>query len=446
MSGDPPKDDDFDVEGFFRSRMVREAGFEEEQAFFDQNDDPLLSPTYLKATQEYRAEHPTSYYELKANGHFQFDNGEAKAPPVEAFETIRASSWAGVEVPEQKWLEGRQIIPIGNVTLVTGSGGVGKTTHVLQLLAGCAIRGAWLGYPVNQDGRGTALLYSGEEPPHVIHRHLDNICRRDNIDMASLANLHIIDTVDEPGLFTTPKGKTGVVEPTSNYWRLKATVELVKPDIIAVDNRGQILEGDENSRVIAHQTMTGLIRLARHNDCAVMLLAHPSMSGTDSGLSGSTAWYAAARAQLNITRPVDPQSGKEDTAALERVIEVKKNQYGKQGGLINTIWDDGIYRCTDAAFQRAGFDIGAQDRMERLFWKLLMLHNSQKIRVSAEPRAKQMYAPALFSIHPQGERKPVKAYKLAMEALLAKGTIEQVNYGYKSRGTLHLIVSGNCNF
>jgi RecA-family ATPase len=61
-----------------------------------------------------------------------------------------------------------------------------------------------------------------------------------------------------------------------------------------------MFSGDENSRPQSRQFIGLLKRLARKHDCAFLLLAHPSLTGlnTGSGMSGSTGWNNAVRSRL----------------------------------------------------------------------------------------------------------------------------------------------------
>ena len=65
--------------------------------------------------------------------------------------------------------------------------------------------------------------------------------------------------------------------------------------------------GDENSRPQAQEFIGLLKRLARKQNCALLLLAHPSLSGmaTGTGMSGSTAWSNSVRSRLYLERGED---------------------------------------------------------------------------------------------------------------------------------------------
>ena len=62
-------------------------------------------------------------------------------PQIEILDPIR---WQDLPVPERRWLVVDQI-PMHNVTLLGGDGGLGKSIIVLQLMAACALERRWLG-------------------------------------------------------------------------------------------------------------------------------------------------------------------------------------------------------------------------------------------------------------------------------------------------------------
>jgi hypothetical protein len=76
--------------------------------------------------------------------------------------------------------------------------------------------------------------------------------------------------------------------------------------------------------------------------CTVLLLAHPSASGMNSGEGGgfSVAWSNSVRSRLYLRRPksTDPEAIKD-----RRILEVRKSNYGPDGGTIPLIWQHGCF-------------------------------------------------------------------------------------------------------
>ena len=67
--------------------------------------------------------------------------------------------------------------------------------------------------------------------------------------------------------------------------------------VVVLDSLHDVFSGDEIRRSQARQFIQGLREIAREIDGAVILTAHPSLSGRNSGTgeSGSTAWNNSVR-------------------------------------------------------------------------------------------------------------------------------------------------------
>ncbi len=81
---------------------------------------------------------PTPFYE-----NLNKANGEA---PAASLSVIFPPDWHCVAVPERKWVVDK-LLPLDNVTMLSGDGGLGKSQLALQLLINAAVSRHWLGYP-----------------------------------------------------------------------------------------------------------------------------------------------------------------------------------------------------------------------------------------------------------------------------------------------------------
>jgi RecA-family ATPase len=82
----------------------------------------------------------------RRNGHSPFIvNG--RPADLQPLPYIDPLEWDGKEVPERRWIAA-DLIPEGNVTMLGGDGGLGKSTLALQLMAASALGKPWLGVPV----------------------------------------------------------------------------------------------------------------------------------------------------------------------------------------------------------------------------------------------------------------------------------------------------------
>ena len=291
----------------------------------------------------------------------------AKLPPLPR---IKASSFAGKPAPERRFVDKRHFFLADDLNYFSGAGAIGKTTIGLQLLAAYAHRderAMWLGALLNE--YGPALIYSAEEDADELNRRLTAICAFEGWDLADLDRLEIIDmSVDEQKalLVADPKNKLNLLK-TDLIHRLDKDIVAVRPGLVFIDNKAQTVDADEISRNVATKTGNVLRHLGRRNRCGIIMAAHPSLTGLNSGTgsAGSTGWFNTGRNQVNMTCPAD--DAKDDG---RRVLTKPKANYSASGQEINVVWDQGCYRCTDEAL-RADAGLGKADKAERVFLALL---------------------------------------------------------------------------
>ena len=195
---------------------------------------------------------------------------------------------------------------------------------------------------------------------------------------------------------------------------------------MVLDSVHDLFGGNENSRPQARQFINGLRRLAIDIDGAVILTAHPSLSGlsSGSGLSGSTAWNNAVRSRLYLERLNDDDAdhGNDDV----RVLRTVKSNYGPAGGEIQLRWRDGVFvplhqetRLTASIRRRSA---------ERVFLELLNKVIKGGRHASASPNSSN-YAPKLLAKMPDRDGFNRRDFELAVERLFAAERVHVEEYG-----------------
>ena len=191
------------------------------------------------------------------------------------------------------------------------------------------IDGDWLGMKVTQ---GKALVLTSEEERRDIHLTLRAILKDEGKNLAHCPELYVIPLADRDSCMASAPNKTAPLAATPLWEALERLVERRKPRLVILDALADLFGGEENMRRHVRGFIVLLKRLAIKLKLAVVLIAHPSVSGMNSGsgLSGSTDWHNGPRARLYLQRPKD-KDGKPLDPAL-RTIAVMKAQYSEAEG------------------------------------------------------------------------------------------------------------------
>src|SRR5262249_52692808 len=127
--------------------------------------------------------------------------GPAPQAPVQLpLKVLMASELLKKPAPPQEWII-ETWVPRGEVTMLAGDGGGGKSTLMLQLSTACAIGGAWLGLKATTCN---VLYLSAEDPEDELHRRLERIMKNQQLQPEALERFKLIDLagVEETELVT----------------------------------------------------------------------------------------------------------------------------------------------------------------------------------------------------------------------------------------------------
>ena len=269
------------------------------------------------------------------------DDFRRNAALVKHLDLIDPIRWQDAQIPRRRWIvDGPIGIPDRNVTLFPADGGIGKTLTELQLAVASALGRQWLGMPTKQV---KALCVLCEDEPDEIHRRLAAILSHYQADFGDLENLAILSRVGLDNSLMTWSSAWEPGEVTAFYLRILNLATDGGYQLIILDSLHDFFTGNENSRPHARQFIQALHTIATEADGAVIVSAHPSLSGRNSGTgeAGSTAWNNAVRSRIYMTRPDTSEGELEDIDA--RVLTTKKSNYGPVGGSIPLRWKDGVF-------------------------------------------------------------------------------------------------------
>lgn len=241
--------------------------------------------------------------------------------------------------PPAHWIA--QVLPAGEVTLLGGHGGLGKS-YLALLFALHLVTGRPIG-PLSVKPCAV-LFFSAEDGARSLRYRVARLCFALNVDPESLiGRLHLLDMSDvDAVLFRDPGRLANVSALTESFARLSALVEELDPGVIVIDGASDTFDADEVQRARVRAFMRALRRLAQPAR-AVLLLVHVNKATANKPkggaevtetYSGSTAWHNSARSRLSLTG--------EAGALLE--LRHEKANHGMKAPPIPVEFRDGVPR------------------------------------------------------------------------------------------------------
>jgi RecA-family ATPase len=319
-----------------------------------------------------------------------------------------------LDLTPRQWLVPDRI-PMRNVSSMSGEGAIGKSLLLMQLSGAVALGNKWIG---TLPEKGPVLYFNAEEDDDEVRRRMEDVAhhlgatRQDMI----LHGLRVLSFAGRDAILAQPD-RFGILRPTPLFDRLRREALEWHPRLIVFDTVADTFGGKENDRGQTRQFITLLRGLAIDADSAVVMSAHPSLTGisTDTGLSGNTGWHNSVRYRMYFkTAPGD------DTSL--RVLECKKSNYGPINEAILLRWKDGVYVVEPGTgtLER----MAAEAEVDHLFIKLLRKLSEQGRNVS--DKVSPSYAPSMFATEPEARSAKVnkKAFAESMARLFTAGRIE----------------------
>jgi RecA-family ATPase len=340
---------------------------------------------------------------------------------------VKASKFAGQPIPIRAW-HVEDLIPAGNVTLLNGDGGTGKSLIALQLAVATVLGGPWIGRPAQH---GVCLFLTAEDDLPEVHRRLADIVTEDGVSLADLDGLMIVSLAGDDALLAVPDGRSNIIRPTSLFCALESLIEKTGPALVVLDTLADLFGGEENQRAQARQFIGMLRGLAINYQLTMLLLAHPSLAGmaSGSGSSGSTGWNNSVRSRLYLERIKSGDGSEDDPDA--RVLKTMKANYAAAGAQIKLRWSRGVFVSEGATSVSSFSVIAAETHADRIFLELVAKYTAEGRHVSAT--ASSNYAPALFEKDQRSDGVKKRGFTAAMNRLFEAGRIKVEEFGPPSR-------------
>lgn len=354
---------------------------------------------------------------------------------------VKASEFDGKEKPVREW-HVKELIPAANVTILNGDGATGKSLLSLQLAIATATGDRWIGTTPKQ---GPVLYYSAEDDESETHIRVCEICDSEGITLPELNDLHIAIMAGQDALLVTESANANIMQRTELFKKLDEALSKIKPALLVLDNLADVFGGNENAKAPVRQFISMLRGLAIKYHCAVVLLAHPSLNGMNSGTgsSGNVAWNNSVRSRLYLTRVKNDDGIETDRNA--RVLRNMKVNYAGGGNEIPLHWERGRF-VSDEIDELDDLEseepASQMDKAKRAFLRCLAQFDRENRIVS--PSRGANYAPIVFAKHTMAGGNSKMLLEAAMNELLLDGKIRVEEHGYASRPQKKIVlVEGN---
>jgi RecA-family ATPase len=228
---------------------------------------------------------------------------------------------------------------------------------------------------------------------------------------------------------------------SSAFARLLSDARRFKARLVVVDTAADTFGGNENDRrQVRHFVGAILGKLALELNAAVLLCAHPSRAGRNSGDldGGSTAWSNTARSRWALARPT-VQHGSADP--YERVLSRRKANYATIGDEVTVRWTRGAFLPVAPLTTEERH--AKQKHAEIVFLRLFNRHTRSGLNLSPNSRSPQTYAPKVLAQQQDTEGLNAADLEDAMSRMLLDGRLRVESYGPPSRTHQRLAASYN---
>lgn len=343
----------------------------------------------------------------------------------------------GIDRPEvvpplyfvDKWL------PQGEVTLLSGHGGGGKSFVALSLAVHIALGINFGDLEVTQ---GIVYFLSAEDRQATLNRRLDPICAHlkhsdgSQVTVAHLqGRLFICDTTKEV------KRSLYAKEKTEGLAKFAKHVKHVGASVTFIDNASNAFTGNEIDRNEVTNFLQALQLYVGGDTGSVVLIAHIS-KGAASGTaiedySGSTAWHNGVRSRLSLIPGEDvPNKPKAFT------VEQRKATHSESAKPLTMVWDNGTFvplTVEDLEIKTTARKEDEINDLKQQVFACLVEVLGAGIEVSAAGGGETMAHKTLIKYSNLAKETKGLAVQEVLKLLVLDGSILKVNRPVKSRET-----------
>lgn len=346
------------------------------------------------------------------------------AEPPEYMDEASAAPWPALDLvacslssaPEREWMVDGWM-PLHNATLLTGTGGVGKSL-LAQLAATCVALGRpFLGLETRQ---ASAAYMSWEDDRDELWRRQEAMCAHLGVPIDSLAGkLELVSWSEAVEPFVLTVTTEGPLALTKLGRAIVDKLDSADTRFIVFDNASQIAAIDHNELREVAPFAHWANALAQRRSGAVLLLHHPNKAGED--WLGSVAYTNQFRSRILMSRPdncPDPDM---------RLLTNPKANYARAGASITFRWHRGCF-VLDGDLpdeQRGELEATARAVADNSAFLACLDERMRQRRAVSENKASRTYAPKEFAEMPESLGIGKQRLEAAMDRLFRIQAIER---------------------
>lgn len=358
-----------------------------------------------------------------AGGSGEGDQAQPSGRERPDLKLIAAGSLNGVAVGEREFIISK-LAPAGLVTMFTAPGGGGKSHIALGMAASVATGAMAFGLKTTQ---ATAIYFTCEDDDDENHRRLIGVANALNVSLQTIG-----DRLFTCSLVALRDKGLVRVDLNSNKMSILPLFEVIREHITAtgarfviLDNVAHFFEGNENIRAHVAGFIGLLNSLALETGAAIILISHPNKAGDS--FSGSTAFQNQVRSHFHLeVNQNDPDA---------RTLKLLKANYARLEEPLRLRWHKGAFRLESTIPPGESSATARERHEEQLFLACLAARNEAERPVSMHATASKSFAPKEFAKLPQAKDMDADQFELAMNRLLDRGVIAQVELEYGKPGS-----------
>ena len=242
--------------------------------------------------------------------------------------------------PDRRPPPGRVLLASQTVGLLSGEGGCGKSSLTQQLALAAAARtptGAGLGDIRLAIAPGPVVIWQLEDRAALVLHRLRATAELWNINPEALDQVAVVAADDTAELWRSADFDRTQHGPTEAFAALAADIATVRPRLVIIDPALCAVLCAPSDAATVRAFVATVARLVGPN-AAVLIVAHSTKEaranaeGGPGVVSGSAAWYDAARLVINAHRPRDAKGRIVQDAHRQHVLlDAVKANLGEAG-------------------------------------------------------------------------------------------------------------------